>query len=639
MADVPQPQASRPRQRYRRRGGQSAQVDDKSSKNPSTNRQSATNNSQAPHNKPPPGAAGARPGRRRGPRNGNVPVQSQPPGPSNNGIDHPQAPEATSGPRAFPIVMGAILPGSNPPVPAQVQQHYPIVMGAITRVSAQPPADRDDDLSKPMQNLDVQQSGDDAQSKSMTPGQRCEHDIVLVPWKLVTNYPTLYVPDVDREEVRAYFTTNLQRNRAWDFYFMLQPGSTSRDTLLLVPLPQLQSFLGAASTELGSFRILSQIRQDRMLDTATMSPDWPRPRFLGRVKNAQALKPAIKLVQEYPADNYDHLTIEAYKAYKWKMEILHNAGKGSSGKENLAMLRMEKLEKQKRNGRVVKRVQRYLGLRGSHSHVDGSGASTTAWTPDMVAPFHPKDNVRFVCIDVEAFEFNTKLLTEFGFAVLDTEDISGIAPGENGSNWISAVKGHHFIINEYSHLKNKRFVKGCPEKFNFGRSGFAWLRDMPKIAARIFGDPDASNVRPLVLVGHDIVGDLRYLRQIGYNVWNTGHVIDEVDTQVMFRRLQRSPNGRSLITACEAVNIETKDLHNAGNDAWYTLAAMIAMAVKQRAQPCQSLKPWQMVEEAEWSDGELDDGGIGQRSAEPVEKAQEPANQDNQRPQKKKSPW
>lgn len=66
---------------------------------------------------------------------------------------------------------------------------------------------------------------------------------------------------------------------------------------------------------------------------------------------------------------------------------------------------------------------------------------------------------------MEAWEFDPNTLTEFGFTVLDTEDIRGVAPGVDGSNWVAAMKAYHYIINEYSHLKNKRFVKGCPEKF------------------------------------------------------------------------------------------------------------------------------------------------------------------------------
>lgn len=156
-------------------------------------------------------------------------------------------------------------------------------------------------------------------------------------------------------------------------YYILQPGSTGRDSLLLVPLSQLQDFIGAMTRDIGPMRLVSQIREDRLFDTAAAPSIWPRPRFLAKLKNVQGIKPAIKVVQDYPGDNYDEFTIEQYKTYKRKVDVLHNAGKWSASKENFAMLRMEQLEKNKRNGRALKRVQRYLGLRGSSAQVDPEG--------------------------------------------------------------------------------------------------------------------------------------------------------------------------------------------------------------------------------------------------------------------------
>jgi len=529
---------------------------------------------------------------------------------------------------------------NNAPVstaPATVRRPGPVITDLTAQKSSQAASQEPIDMSKPMVGLSLQTVSSDG--LGMLPGQRCEQDIVLAPWKLVTNYPSIYIHEEDREEARAYFTNNLQKQRSWDFYYILQPGSTSRDTLLLVPLSQLQDFIGAMTKDLGPLRVISQIREDRLLDTAAAPSIWPRPRFLAKIKNVQGIKPAIKVVQDYPGDSYDDFTIEQYKIYKRKVEVLHNAGKWSTGRENIAMSRMEQLEKNKRNGRALKRVQRYLGLRGNSTQVDQDGNPLSTWLPTEPAPFVPKDNVRFVCIDVEAWEFDANTLTEFGFTVLDTEDIRGIAPGVNGSNWVAAMKPYHYIINDYSHLKNKRFVKGCPEKFR-GKSDRLWLSAMPKIFASFLGDPGSPETRPVVVVGHDILGDLKYVRQAGYNVWEASQIVDEIDTQVMFRRIQRSPNGRSLVTACDEMGIQTKDLHNAGNDAYFTLAAMVTMAVKSCIGSKQTLKPWQMVEEAEWSDGELDDGGLGQRSEEPLQKPKDIGNGNkqkgkNQKPRKK----
>lgn len=144
-----------------------------------------------------------------------------------------------------------------------------------------------------------------------------------------------------------------------------------------MPLPQLESFLGAAATELGPFHTLSPLRKDRLWDNAEVSPQWPRPRFLATLKNAQELKPALQRAQQYPPDNYDDFTMETYKAFKIKMEMLHHAGKGSAGRDNFVTMWNTRLEKQKANGRVTKRVQRYLGLRGSNNHFEERGQSVS----------------------------------------------------------------------------------------------------------------------------------------------------------------------------------------------------------------------------------------------------------------------
>lgn len=89
----------------------------------------------------------------------------------------------------------------------------------------------------------------------------------------------------------------------------------------------------------------------------------------------------------------------------------------------------------------------------------------------------------------------------------------------------------------------------------------------------------------MILVGHGIANDLTYLKKIGYNVWRVPQFLDEVDTQSMFRRLQRSPNGRSLESVCRELGHPGYDFHNAGNDAYYTLQSMTVMALRQMVNP------------------------------------------------------
>jgi hypothetical protein len=83
-------------------------------------------------------------------------------------------------------------------------------------------------------------------------------------------------------------------------------------------------------------------------------------------------------------------------------------------------------------------------------------------------PFKPRESVRFVCIDVEAYERDTTLVTEVGLAVLDTEDIIDIPPGDRGKDWFPLVQAYHFRIEERCQMVNSEFVSGCPEAFDFG---------------------------------------------------------------------------------------------------------------------------------------------------------------------------
>lgn len=90
------------------------------------------------------------------------------------------------------------------------------------------------------------------------------------------------------------------------------------------------------------------------------------------------------------------------------------------------------------------------------------------WDVKKPAPFTPRESVRFVCVDIEAYEKNTAMVTEVGLAVLDTEDINGIPPGERGEDWFPLVQAYHFRIKERDHMVNSDYVRGCPEQFGFG---------------------------------------------------------------------------------------------------------------------------------------------------------------------------
>jgi len=150
----------------------------------------------------------------------------------------------------------------------------------------------------------------------------------------------------------------------------------------------------------------------------------------------------------------------------------------------------DQIEKHQSWGRSIERVQRYLGLRQAQEtqsspvlpspvlHL-GEGNTppravitksvpSTSFDVNQVAPFEPEDEVVFVCVDIEAYEKNSRLITEVGVATLDTRDIKSVPPGKQGTNWMSKIRARHFRIIENAQLHNHEYVKGCADKFDFG---------------------------------------------------------------------------------------------------------------------------------------------------------------------------
>ncbi|RYP25403.1 hypothetical protein DL767_008425 [Monosporascus sp. MG133] len=255
-------------------------------------------------------------------------------------------------------------------------------------------------------------------------------------------------------------------------------------------------------------------------------------------------------IYTFPKDDYENVTAAALQSFKEMMDRVYNSFKASKRKKNPETVKRKRIERQKNLGRVTKRVQRYLGLRPRAAYTSHLGSAPSGWNTDKPAPFIKDSSVRFVCVDVEAYEMNADLVTEVGLAVLDTDDIMDVAPGKNGENWLSEIETFHFRIKEYSSMINSQFVQGCPDSFAFGNSNFVSLKDIAQEVGNIIGDNVSGDKRPVVLVGHDIAQDLAYLQKIGYNSWRVPHIVDEVDTKSMFQRLKRSQDGRGLETVC-----------------------------------------------------------------------------------------
>jgi hypothetical protein len=179
--------------------------------------------------------------------------------------------------------------------------------------------------------------------------------------------------------------------------------------------------------------------------------------------------------------------------FKAKVDLVTRLQRGKK-MVNKEKQKAERVAKQQSWNKSIKRVQRYLGIRqaslASQTEAIRAGLqnSSLQWMDyvaavqdavaklppskdldvERLAPYNQEGSVVFVCVDVEAYERNTRQITEIGIATLDTKDIAKLNPGNGGVNWREMIRARHFRIREYRHLENSEFVNGCADKFEFG---------------------------------------------------------------------------------------------------------------------------------------------------------------------------
>ncbi|KAI1439806.1 hypothetical protein F5Y02DRAFT_404711 [Annulohypoxylon stygium] len=367
------------------------------------------------------------------------------------------------------------------------------------------------------------------------------------PWKAIRTFPYVHGNGQNREVVSRYLEQKSERchyslHLRWgksltrfysrtvpqNSYFLSDPNGFGRDPLLLVPTSQFKDFVDVVGAQLQISLPIPRGLTGEKFSLAFGSWGMPLPRFLGRAQSLDDLERFKDQAKRSPQDYSRGLDIDV---------------------------------------------------------------SSTSWDADKLVPFQTKDTVRFVCVDVEAWERSRHVITEVGFAVLDTEDTMRVAPGKDGGNWFELIKSRHFVIREHVDKINTIYVQGCPHLFSFGASEYVYSKDIARMIGNIIGDTESEDKRPVIMVGHDMVQDLKYLTDVGFNIWRVPQFKDEIDTKSMYQRLQKSANGRALSTLCEELGVPGYNFHNAGNDATYTLRAMIAMAVQQATKGSSNIEP------------------------------------------------
>ncbi|KAJ7904609.1 hypothetical protein B0H14DRAFT_2663635 [Mycena olivaceomarginata] len=177
-------------------------------------------------------------------------------------------------------------------------------------------------------------------------------------------------------------------------------------------------------------------------------------------------------------------------------------------------------------------------------------------------------------LDFEDWEKDHTVITEFGYRSIHWD---------NGDEVEDAG---HLTVKEHEMYRNGTYVPDNRKHYQFGTT--------VEISKHAFKTKVSSLITalhsrgPIFLVFHDPSQDIKTLKQLEVPLHDAVFDLPEalpskgifiVDTAVLFAALiGEGSNKPGLKQACNHLQIETNFLHNAGNDAYYTLSALRAMA-------------------------------------------------------------
>lgn len=162
---------------------------------------------------------------------------------------------------------------------------------------------------------------------------------------------------------------------------------------------------------------------------------------------------------------------------------------------------------------------------------------------------------KIMAVDVEAWEQNTEYITEIGLA------LRGL-----GKTHVPQIKVIHIQIKENSDLKNGKHV---PDNSNSSMTGTTLVMSLNAAIDFI----QYILCQGYTWVGHGASKDINWLSDAGLQYYND----PSFDTQNLMS-FTNGPKGNSLIKCLRMLDIPCAHLHNAANDAYYTMLLFLNLA-------------------------------------------------------------
>lgn len=171
-----------------------------------------------------------------------------------------------------------------------------------------------------------------------------------------------------------------------------------------------------------------------------------------------------------------------------------------------------------------------------------------------------------ISIDMEAHEFSKDKVTEIGISIYD--------PAKDALSTFPTIKNIHILPEEVIRLRNGAFVADNKDKFLGGSSIIMPTSKAADLIQCIlnyyFYDRPGMSA---CIVGHNVAGDLTWLKGLGVTIPHNATVLD---TQKIYN-ITHGDRLSSLGGILRRFDIPHAYLHNAGNDAYYTLMLLMKL--------------------------------------------------------------
>ncbi|PWY92349.1 hypothetical protein BO70DRAFT_391765 [Aspergillus heteromorphus CBS 117.55] len=404
----------------------------------------------------------------------------------------------------------------------------------------------------------------------------------FTPLLVIAKYPYRQIKgELSQQVASRFFDAGKFWNRPWDIYYVYTPPALGSRCILLTPTSHVRRFMAEINRELECSLVLSSERAGFILP---FQDSYPQPIYLGRSTSRETKDQLESGISPPQHSGPRECVAEVYAAFEAMMEGAMDAVRSNKKKGGSREKQMKRAMHARDMQKMVRRVQRYLGLRPMETPDE---AETVAWDlPNPVSDLPPlavgqaaphpfwREPV-LVSVDVESNEHCHAQITEVGISVLDTQWLVGVPPGEKGEEWRKRIQSRHLRVHEHRHIVNRDFVVGCPGMFQFGESEWVALRELAEMV-RVGLRLDETLQRRVVLVGHSLGSDEQYLRRMGVKV---DGFRDRMDTADLFQLLRGEETARSLGGVLAELGMDGWYLHNAGNDARYTMEVLVASVV------------------------------------------------------------